>query len=103
ARTVTSIDKLARVANVDRASGGADAQPIAEAILRGPGQLRAMGRGGTAADYEAHAMRFRVAQAPAVAGAVWGVDLHVAPPGLGQPGASRSRRICGLISSPEGP
>jgi Baseplate J-like protein len=66
-------------------SGGADAEPIADAAIRGPQQFRSMGRAVTAADYELHARAFGVAKARAVAPSWNLINLTVAPYGGGLP------------------
>jgi predicted phage baseplate assembly protein len=59
-RTVTSlrstISYVAKVENLEAASGGVDAETVANAKLRGPQTLRAGGRAVTKADYERLAM-----------------------------------------------
>src|SRR5262249_39548121 len=62
-KRVTAIDQLRLVVNQQAASGGADAEDTADAIVRGPQQFRSGGRAVTAADYVALAQAFGVAKA----------------------------------------
>ncbi|GII84246.1 putative baseplate assembly protein [Sphaerisporangium siamense] len=80
---VTALPFVAGVTNPFPASGGTDAEPDAEAIRRGAGELRARGRAVTPADYgllAAHAPGASVARAHGVAG------LHPDHPGVPIPG-----------------
>jgi hypothetical protein len=84
-QAIGDIPGLVRVVNEVEASGGADHEPIEEAVQRGPQQFRAMGRAVTAADYEllARASGLGIAKAKASAGAWNRVNLFVAPVGGG--------------------
>jgi len=86
-KVVTDLPRLKRVTHSQPASGGADREPLAEAVRRGPQLFRSMGRAVTAADYEAHARSLGVAKARVVAAGPR-VDLYVAPVGGGQPSDS---------------
>ena len=78
---ITSIPGLEEVWNERRASGGQDAEPLAEAAARAPRQFRTTGRAVTAGDYEALALHYGAAKARA-RGAGWNrVELFVAPSG----------------------
>lgn len=79
------IGGLEGVFNVQPATGGADAEAIEEAAVRGPRVFRTMGRAVTAHDYETQAMRFGVGKARARAGGWNRIELFVAPVGGGQP------------------
>lgn len=84
-KPVAAIDNLQRVMNEKAASGGADAEPTAEAARQGPARFRSMGRAVTAADFEAHARSFGIQKVRARAGAWNRVVLHIAPAGGGLP------------------
>jgi predicted phage baseplate assembly protein len=80
---INSVPFLSSVTNPMPASGGMDAETQAEALQRGPEELRARGRAVAAADYEVLALRSegaQVARAYAVPG------LHPAFPGTPIPG-----------------
>lgn len=77
--------KLAMVFNENAANGGADAEPIADAVLRGPQQLRSYQRAVTAADFEQSARLFGVAKARAFARSWNLISISVAPFGGGLP------------------
>lgn len=86
-KAVTEIAGLKRITHAQPASGGADREPLEEAVKRGPQLFRSMGRAVTASDYEAHARALGVAKARVVAAGPR-VDLYVAPVGGGQPSDS---------------
>ena len=80
---INSVPFLSGVTNPLPATGGMDAETQAQALQRGPQELRARGRAVAAADYEILALRTvgaRVARAHAVPG------LHPAFPGTPIPG-----------------
>jgi predicted phage baseplate assembly protein len=79
----TALTSLKLVLNEAAANGGADSEPIADAVLRGPQQFRSSGRAVTAADYEFHAKLFGVAKVRAFATGLNTVQLVVAPAGGG--------------------
>lgn len=82
---VTAIGSLALVFNEQPATGGTDAEALAEAVRRAPKLFRAMDRAVTARDYEEHAMQFGVGKARARTGSWNRIELFVAPVGGGQP------------------
>lgn len=84
-KPVTAIDQLKLVVNQAAASGGADAEDTADAVLRGPQIFRSGGRAVTAADYVALAEAFGVAKAMAQPAGWNTVKLVVAPAGGGMP------------------
>lgn len=84
-KSITSIQHLERVYNVDSAAGGAEHEPISDAIRRGPQLFRAMGRAVTARDYEDHAKEFGIGKARAYSAGWNRINLIVAPEGGGQP------------------
>jgi predicted phage baseplate assembly protein len=84
-KIVQPVAQLKRVLNVGAATGGADAETNADAVLRGPQQFRSMGRAVTAADYVQHAKTFGVAKVQAKASSWNVVQLFVAPAGGGYP------------------
>lgn len=84
-KAVTTIDQLKWVFNGQAASGGADAEPSAEAVRQAPQQFRAMGRALTARDFEDHAKSFGVGKARARAPGWNRIELFVAPAGGGYP------------------
>ena len=84
-QAVSDISDLELVFNGLAASGGVDAEPLDEAVQRGPQIFRAMDRAVTVQDFEAHAREFGVGKARA-RGAGWNrIELYVAPVGGGQP------------------
>ncbi len=83
AKAVSAIPQLKLVVNVGSAGGGADAEAIASAVLRGPQQFRSMGRAVTAADYVTLAKSFGVAKAIAQSPGWNTIQLTVAPVGGG--------------------
>lgn len=84
-QAVTDIDQLELVFNEEPAAGGAEAEPSAEAALRGPRLFRTMGRAVTARDFEVHARQFGVGKARARTAGWNRIDLFVAPAGGGIP------------------
>jgi uncharacterized phage protein gp47/JayE len=84
-KAVSQIEALQGVFNRRPAGGGADHEPITEAVQRGPQLFRARSRAVTAADYEAYAKEFGVGKVRARAGSWNRVDLYVAPAGGGYP------------------
>jgi predicted phage baseplate assembly protein len=85
AKAVVPIDGLKSLLNEGAASGGADAEPTAEGVARGPQQHRSMGRAVTKDDYEAHARSLGVAKVRAYAPGWNLINLVVAPSGGGMP------------------
>jgi hypothetical protein len=84
-KDVSDIDGLEQVFNEKQASGGQDAETVAEAAARAPRLFRTMGRAVTAGDYEALALQFGAGKARA-RGAGWNrIELFVAPAGGGFP------------------
>jgi hypothetical protein len=84
-KSVVSLDGLEEVFNAEQASGGQDAETVAEAAARAPRLFRTMGRAVTAGDYEALALQFGAGKARA-RGAGWNrIELFVAPAGGGFP------------------
>ena len=79
------VNQLKRVLNVATATGGADAESNADAVVRGPQKFRAMGRAVTASDYEQQARSFGVAKVLAQPAGWNTVQLFVAPAGGGYP------------------
>lgn len=80
---INSVAWLTGVSNPLPASGGVDVEPQAQAVARGPQELRARGRAVTVADYALLATRApgaAISRAHAVAG------LHPAFPGRPRPG-----------------
>lgn len=81
ARIDTPIDKLARVINLQPASGGLEREATAAAAVRGPQMYRSMCRAVTKDDYETHARELGVGKVRALAAAWNRIDLVVAPVG----------------------
>ena len=85
AKAVDPIAGLERVFNPRAASGGQDAETVAEAAARAPRLFRTMGRAVTSGDFEALALRYGAGKARA-RGAGWNrIELFVAPAGGGFP------------------
>lgn len=82
---VTPIENLKVVYNEKPATGGADAETSAEAVLRGPQLFRAGGRAVTAQDYEAYAKELGVGKVCAWSPSGNQIRLVVAPTGGGLP------------------
>lgn len=84
---------LARVVNERAATGGADREPIDEAVRRAPRQYRSTGRAVTADDHVAHALSFGVAKAQARARTWNRIELVVAPRGGGLPSLTLKEQL----------
>lgn len=96
---VASIDGLEEVWNRRQASGGQDAQSVADAAARAPNQFRTMGRAVTAGDFEALALQFGAGKARA-RGAGWNrVELFVAPAGGGFPSDTLKEELRAVFRS----
>ncbi len=83
AKAVSAVPQLKLVLNLAAASGGADAEAQADAVLRGPQQFRTMGRAVTADDYVTLAKTFGVAKAIAQSPGWNTIQLYIAPVGGG--------------------
>ncbi len=84
-KAVEQISGLERLVNPRPATGGAEQESLAEAVLRGPRLFRARGRAVTGRDYEVHTREFGVGKVRARAASWNRVELFVAPAGGGLP------------------